>query len=236
MSSAIPLLPPHLMFDAQARGLVLLVGLQAGPPSLDLESIEVSLHGRGIATLNVKLLPKVPSDVPPATALLVAHLSSLLHELAARPGMGALPLGLCCGRQEAAAVLAVAARHAAQVKAVVLLGGEVEVPDETLAALQAPVLMIVGPGEFDLLGVNRRLCDRLGLQARLEVLPEEGHLFADSGLGMRKAELAAGWFARHLPVGASARAPMPPLVPQMAPGHHLAQALAPRHSEADGSV
>lgn len=231
MPSTTPLLPPDLRFDQQAKGLVLLVGLQAGPTNLDHEAIEVSLHGRGLATLSVKLRPRANTSVPPAHAAMVDRLDRVLLELAERPGLGSLPLGLCCGRAEAAAVVAVAARRAGQVKAVALLGGELSMPCDAVQALKAPLLLVVGPGEFDLLDNCQHLRDHLGPQVTLEVLPDEGHLFADSTLGSRKAELAAAWFARQL----LAHPARPAVRAQGLPGRHLAEALAPRHTEVDGS-
>lgn len=222
-------------FDPTGRALVVMVRMRPGSTSLDEESVAVALHGRGIDTLEVSLLAST-SEVVPGDVMqsLVERLERMLAGLPGSAGPVRLPVGLCAEREAAAVVLAFAARRPLRVQAVVLLAGHLEPCGAELAQVLAPTLMVVGPGEFDALESNRRACKRLGGAAQLELLADEGRVFAASGVCTHKAELAAEWFDRHLVLPGRPR-PMPAAGPAARPGAHLADLLPARHDEADGT-
>lgn len=238
MSDA-PLFSETFCGDAHARGLVLLVQGPPGPMSLDAELIAIALHGRDIGTCGVSLQVAEapgstgsPRDSPRDLERLADRLAQRLIDCACSAGvptLRALPMGLCAGRSEAAVLVALAARRPEWLQALVLMGGDLEAASAYLDRVQVPVLMIVGPGEFDVLAGNRRACERLGARSRLEELPCLGQGFSDSGLDSHRAELVADWFAQHL-----VRPGQGSGLKSSQVGGHLAQQLAPRHSEASG--
>lgn len=221
--------------DATGRAVVAMVRMRPGSTSLDEESVAVALHGRGIVTLEISLLAStdevVPADV---TQNLVERLEGKLAGVPGSIGSARLPVGLCAGQKAAAVALAFAARRPHRVQAVVLLAGNLDPCGAELAQVHAPTLMVVGPGEFDALESNRRACRRLGGVAQLELLADEGRVFAASGVCTHKAELAAEWFDRHL-VLPSRPPPLPAAGPAAKAGAHLADLLPARHGEADGT-
>ena len=242
MSDA-PIWSESFCLDAHARGLVLLVQGSPGPMSLDAELIAIALHGRDMGTCGVSLQVAEapgrtgnPRDSPPDLERLADRLAQRLNDCACSagvPSLRTLPMGLCAGRSEAAVLVALAARRPEWLQALVLMGGDLEAASPYLDRVQVPVLMIVGPGEFDMLAGNRRASERLGARSQLEVLPCPGRGFSESGLDSHRAELAADWFAQHLarpgPEGGLKSSQLTSPV-----GAHLAQQLAPRHSEASG--
>ncbi|MFP5460687.1 MAG: hypothetical protein ACLGII_03820 [Gammaproteobacteria bacterium] len=67
----------------------------------------------------------------------------------------------------------------------------------TLRAVRAPVLLIVGGLDEDVLELNRAAWAELRCERRLEIVPGATHLFEEPGTLERAAALAADWFGRH---------------------------------------
>lgn len=97
----------------------------------------------------------------------------------------------------AAAALVAAANHPGSVAAVVSRGGRPDLAGEVLRRVAAPVLLIVGEADEEVLVLNRRAQRRLP-DAQLAVVPGATHLFEEPGTLEQVAELAAGWFLTHL--------------------------------------
>lgn len=66
-----------------------------------------------------------------------------------------------------------------------------------LRAVRAPVLLIVGGLDEDVLELNRAAWAELRCERRLEIVPGATHLFEEPGTLERAAALAADWFGRH---------------------------------------
>jgi putative phosphoribosyl transferase len=99
-----------------------------------------------------------------------------------------------------------AAEPGAGIAAVVSRGGRPDLARPRLAAVTAPVLLIVGGHDEVVLDLNRRAQAELRCENDLAVVPGATHLFEEPGTLDAAAGLARDWFLSHLPHGpASAR-------------------------------
>ena len=114
-------------------------------------------------------------------------------------GLTGLPLGYFGASTGAAAALTAAAEEWDSVRAVVSRGGRPDLASEALGRVSAPTLLIVGEKDLSVLKHNREALDQLRPEKRLEVVPGAGHLFEEPGTLDSASQLAAAWFAEHLP-------------------------------------
>jgi putative phosphoribosyl transferase len=84
------------------------------------------------------------------------------------------------------------------VAAVVSWGGRPDLAVEALPKVRAPVLLIVGGRDPEVLRLNRQAQAAVGGESRLEVVPGAGHLFEEPGALERVAALTRDWFEQHL--------------------------------------
>jgi pimeloyl-ACP methyl ester carboxylesterase len=85
-----------------------------------------------------------------------------------------------------------------RVRAVVSRGGRPDLAGPLLADVRAPVLLIVGGADAQVLALNEAILGDLPQGSDLAVVPGAGHLFAEPGAIDQVAALAAGWFTRHV--------------------------------------
>jgi pimeloyl-ACP methyl ester carboxylesterase len=64
--------------------------------------------------------------------------------------------------------------------------------------VEAPTLLIVGGRDTTVLDLNREALRRLGSGHELDIVEGATHLFEEPGALDEVAQLAAGWFTRHL--------------------------------------
>jgi putative phosphoribosyl transferase len=133
-------------------------------------------------------------------ALLARRLLAARARLAELPATRSLPIGYFGASTGAAAAL-VAAAERPDVGAVVSRGGRPDLAGHSLAAVRAPTLLIVGGRDLDVLSLNQAALRALRAEKELAVVPGATHLFEEPGALERVAELARGWFARHLSAG-----------------------------------
>ena len=110
---------------------------------------------------------------------------------------GGLAIG-CFGASTGAAAAIRAAASQAAVKAVVSRGGRVDLADEALDTVTAPVLMIVGENDPQVLQLNHEAANRLKAKHKLTIIPHATHLFEEPGTLDEAADHAGEWFQRHL--------------------------------------
>jgi putative phosphoribosyl transferase len=164
------------------------------------------LADAGLATLLVDLLTRAEERVDLRTRelrfdveLLAGRLLAAAAWSAADPRTRGLPLGLFGASTGAAAALVAAAREPAAVRAVVSRGGRPDLAGPALADVRAPTLLIVGERDELVLDLNRRAREAiLQAKAELEIVRGATHLFEERGALERVADLARGWFDRHL--------------------------------------
>ena len=82
--------------------------------------------------------------------------------------------------------------------AVVSRGGRPDLAGESLNDVKAPVLLIVGGNDHQVLELNRRALEKLNAQSKLEIVPGATHLFEEPGALETAAQLAANWFEKHV--------------------------------------
>ena len=160
------------------------------------------LHEAGQATLLFDLLTEDEARVDAATAelrfaipLLAGRLVAAVDHLARRDETRELPLGLFGASTGAAAALVAAAARPGEVRAVVSRGGRPDLAGEALGTVAAPVLLIVGGRDEEVLRLNEQAADALAAPYTLHVVPGASHLFAEPGTLDQAAVAARDWFA-----------------------------------------
>lgn len=98
----------------------------------------------------------------------------------------------------AAAAMIAAARDAHDVKAVVSRGGRADLAMQFLPFVNAPVLLIVGEHDPEVLKLNKKALAALNRQSQLDIVPRATHLFEEPGTLEAVGQLATSWFAKHM--------------------------------------
>ena len=138
-------------------------------------------------------------DIP----LLAGRVANVADWTSNDPDLAPLPLGLFGASTGAAAALWAAADLGDRVRAVVSRGGRPDLAAPRLAAVHAPVLLIVGGRDEAVLALNREAQQALGAQAELVVVPGATHLFEEPGALEAVARLAAEWLGGGSPAGSA---------------------------------
>lgn len=117
-----------------------------------------------------------------------------------------IPLGYFGSSTGAAAALIAAAPRQDVICAIVSRGGRPDLAQEVLGQVHVPTLLIVGGSDVPVLELNRRALQAMPGPNLLKVVRGATHLFSEAGALEQVAQLAASWFASHLPTPES-RAP-----------------------------
>jgi pimeloyl-ACP methyl ester carboxylesterase len=195
-------LPGDLDMPARSRALVLFAH---GSGSSRLSSrnrwVAEVLQQHGLSTLLFDLLDEEEAadrrkvfDI----GLLSERVQLALDWVAGQTALAGMSLGLFGASTGAAAALCAAAARPGRVSAVVSRGGRPDLAGASLAAVQAPTLLIVGGADREVLALNRQALRELRCEKRLEVVPGATHLFEEPAALDSVAQLAADWFAAHL--------------------------------------
>lgn len=97
-----------------------------------------------------------------------------------------------------AAALSAAAYWGTKIGAVVSRGGRPDLVMDELDLIEAPVLLIVGGEDKEVIDLNRKAYVRMGCTKKLEIIPGATHLFEEEGTLSAVARLAGAWFGRYL--------------------------------------
>jgi len=97
----------------------------------------------------------------------------------------------------AGAALIAAARRPENIMAVVSRGGRPDLAGAYLPEVVAPVLLIVGENDPQVLELNKEALARLNTESKLEIVLNATHLFEEPGTLEAAAGLAAEWFQGH---------------------------------------
>ncbi|HMU46830.1 MAG TPA: dienelactone hydrolase family protein [Chitinophagaceae bacterium] len=84
------------------------------------------------------------------------------------------------------------------ISAVVSRGGRPDLAMESLHMVEAPVLLIVGELDHDVLLLNRQAYARLKCEKNLAIVQGASHLFEEFGAMEEVCVLAAKWFEKYL--------------------------------------
>jgi dipeptidyl aminopeptidase/acylaminoacyl peptidase len=165
-----------------------------------------TLNHYNFATLLADLLTEEEEIVDMRTRHLrfdIPMLANRLVDIAAwlqnEPQTKALKIGWFGASTGAGAALIAAARRPENVMAVVSRGGRPDLAGDYLSQVKAPVLLIVGENDPQVLELNEAALARLNVQSKLEVVPGATHLFEEHGTLEIVARLAGEWFQRHFP-------------------------------------
>ena len=163
------------------------------------------LNAAGLSTLLFDLLTPDEEVIDARTRalrfdidLLARRLLDVVDGLAAQPRTAGLRVGLFGASTGAAAALQVAAQRPRGVDAVVSRGGRPDLAEAWLERVHAPTLLIVGGLDREVLALNAQAARRLPGVCELRVVAGATHLFEEAGALDEVAQLAAGWFGRHL--------------------------------------
>ncbi|WP_067458471.1 dienelactone hydrolase family protein [Actinomadura macra] len=171
-------------------------------------AVAEGLNAAGIGTLLLDLLTEhedqldsltatLRFDIELLTMRLIGTIDRLSEGLESAPRTAGLPLGLFGASTGAAAALAAAAARPG-VAAVVSRGGRPDLAGPSLARVRAPVLLIVGGRDTEVLELNEQARRRLDGRAELHVISGATHLFEEPGALEEVTMQAAEWFNRHL--------------------------------------
>ncbi len=196
----------NLGVPAGARGVVLFAhGSGSSRHSTRNRHVAGVLRDAGLATLLIDLLTEEEESVDAVTAhlrfdiaLLAERLVGALEWLAQDPETRDLPVGLFGASTGGAAALVAAAARPERVAAVVSRGGRPDLAGDALPRVHVPTLLIVGGNDVPVVGMNRDAMARMKGAVTLEIVPGATHLFEEPGKLESVADLARGWFLRHL--------------------------------------
>ena len=191
-----------LVLPDAARGVVCFAhGSGSSRHSPRNREVAEVLQRAGLATLLIDLLGEDEERVDRVTAelrfdipLLGRRVTAAVDRLGERADTADLPLGHFGASTGAAAALVAAAERADRVRAVVSRGGRPDLAGDALPAVRAPVLLIVGGEDRQVLGMNEQAATELTAEHRVVVIPGATHLFEEPGTLEAAADAARDWF------------------------------------------
>lgn len=163
----------------------------------------------GIGTLLMDLLTADEEQADEATrelrfdiGLLARRVAQTVSWVRQKNDLAHLYLGLFGSSTGAAAALVAAAElPPGEVAAVVSRGGRPDLAGRALELVRCPTLLIVGGHDGIVIDLNEQAKARMGCSVELKIVPGATHLFEEPGTLEKVADLAAGWFRRHLKSG-----------------------------------
>jgi alpha-beta hydrolase superfamily lysophospholipase len=204
------ILEGELIIPPNACGVVLFAhGSGSSRHSVRNQFVARNLHEKGCATLLFDLLTRGEEAEDAVTGhlrfnirLLAQRLVTATRWLKAQPKMRDLPVGFFGSSTGAAAALGAAVALGSVVTAVVSRGGRPDLVMDSLPAVSAATLLIVGEADDVVLLLNRKAYAELGCEKRLVTVAGATHLFEEPGALEEVARLAANWFQSHFRVAA----------------------------------
>jgi len=206
----VPVGPLHLdgtlSVPTAARGAVLFAhGSGSSRHSPRNRYVADLLNESGLATLLIDLLTEDEQQVDLQTAhlrfdipLLAKRLEGITEWLVTHPEVQGLKIGHFGASTGAAAALVAAAELPQLVSAVVSRGGRPDLAGPSLAAVEAPTLLIVGGADHTVIDLNRSAMAHMHCEKELKIIPGATHLFEEPGALKKVADLARDWFLTKL--------------------------------------
>jgi dienelactone hydrolase len=161
-------------------------------------AVAEALNDAGLGTLLFDLLTEAEEERRFDIRLLAGRLVAAVDWLAAEPSAATLPIGCFGASTGAAAALAAAAERPQVVRAVVSRGGRPDLAGAALRDVRAPVLLLVGGRDEQVLVLNEDAARQLTGIWRLDVIPGATHLFPEPGTLEEVVLRATEWFKQHL--------------------------------------
>lgn len=194
-------LPGRLCVPRGSCGIVIFAH-GSGSSRLSPRNIEVAeaLNAAGMATLLFDLLtPEEAADRRNVfdVGFLAGRLAAATEWISESisPGLTGLPIFYFGASTGAAAALVAAANLGERISGVVSRGGRPDLADTALSRVSAPVLLIVGGEDREVLELNRQAGALIRSEVQLAVVPGAGHLFEEPGTMREVSRLAAEWLS-----------------------------------------
>ncbi|MFE1342735.1 dienelactone hydrolase family protein [Streptomyces sp. NPDC058733] len=200
------LLTGDLVMPPGARAVVLFAhGSGSSRHSPRNRMVAERLREAALGTLLVDLLieeedarDRVTAELRFDIGLLGERLAAALDWLGREETTRDLPVVLFGASTGAAAALVAAAQRPERVLTVVSRGGRPDLAGDALKAVTAPVLLLVGGRDTEVLRLNEAAARDLGGPHTLHVVPGATHLFEEPGALEEVADTARRWCADHL--------------------------------------
>ena len=192
----------RITIPQQPRGIVVFAhGSGSSRHSPRNRYVAEVLQSAGLGTLLFDLLTEAEEanranvfDI----ALLSNRLLAVTDWLASARDAAGLPVGFFGASTGAGAALRAAANPRCEVFAVVSRGGRPDLAGDSLGAVRAPTLLIVGGRDPQVLDLNRAAAAAMTAECEIAVVEGATHLFEEPGTLAQVAELARSWFLDHL--------------------------------------
>lgn len=158
------------------------------------------LHSYGIGTLLFDLLTEEEDQYYPNRFnidLLTSRLISVTYWLLAKYDEKKYQFGYFGASTGAASALRAAAALPF-IRAVVSRGGRPDMAYQELKKVGAPVLLVVGSLDYDVLKLNQHAYDQLHCQKKISIIDGATHLFEEPGTLEQVANAACLWFDKYL--------------------------------------
>jgi putative phosphoribosyl transferase len=196
-----------LEIPAHAQGLVLFAhGSGSSRHSSRNRRVAGMLQKSGVGTLLFDLLTREEERIDAHTAelrfdipFLASRLENVTRWALDDDRTAPFRIGYFGASTGAAAALIAATAPDLDIGAVVSRGGRPDLAGHALANVRASTLLIVGGDDEPVIPLNEAAFARLRGVKRLEIIPGATHLFEEAGALEIVADLAARWFAEHLP-------------------------------------
>ncbi|GAB3459193.1 dienelactone hydrolase family protein [Streptomonospora sediminis] len=195
-----------LAANSEVAGVVLFAhGSGSSRHSPRNREVADALNKAGFATLLIDLLTEDEDRVDQVTRelrfdipLLTRRLTAAVDWLAEEPATAGLDVGLFGASTGAAAALRAAAERPRRVGAVVSRGGRVDLAEDRMADVSAPVLLIAGSLDEPIVRISFDTTEKLHVQCEVHVVPDATHLFEEPGALEQVAGAAMTWFSDHM--------------------------------------
>jgi len=130
--------------------------------------------------------------------LIAERLIEATKWLLKNPETSAFKIGYFGASTGSAAAIKAAVALSGKVKAIVSRGGRVDLAEDALEKLNAPILLIVGGNDEDVIDLNQKSYEKINSQKKIEIIPGATHLFEELGALEKVADIAAEWFSEYL--------------------------------------
>lgn len=199
ISAGRAVLPGRLTVPPETRGIVIFAH-GSGSSRLSPRNVEVAeaLNAAGLATLLFDLLTPEEADDRRNVFdinLLGERLIAATKWISENPprGLAGLPVFYFGASTGAGAALVAAAKLGEQISGVVSRGGRPDLAGAALSRVSAPVLLIVGGADREVLELNRQAAALIRSEVQIAVVPGAGHLFEEPGTLQEVSRVAAKW-------------------------------------------
>lgn len=196
------ILEGELTVPENASGLVIFVhGSGSSRFSPRNNYVAKVLQETNLATFLVDLLTKTEDldyEYRFNIDLLTQRLIEITEQLRTNDETRGLKIGYFGASTGAAAAIKAATTEKNDISAIVSRGGRVDLAENQLSEIEAPILLIVGEKDDFVIEVNKEALKKIKYTKKISVIPNATHLFEEPGTLEEVAREAAQWFSTYL--------------------------------------